>query len=146
MSNQGVDPTDLTIHADNGSSMASKSVATLLSDLGVTKTHSRPYTSNDNPYSEAQFKTPKYRPGRERVTGSEFFRRYHFEHWHSGIGLMTPADVHNGYGEVTRSARAHVLRRTYRDHPQRFVNKIPEPPELAKAVWINRPRELGLAG
>jgi putative transposase len=126
--------------------MASKSVATLLSDLGVTKTHSRPYTSNDNPYSEAQFKTPKYRPGRERVTGSEFFRRYHFEHWHSGIGLMTPADVHNGYGEVTRSARAHVLRRTYRDHPQRFVNKIPEPPELAKAVWINRPRELGLAG
>jgi putative transposase len=59
---------------------------------------------------------------------------------------MTPADVHNGYGEVIRSARARVLRRTYRDHPQRFVNKIPEPPELAKAVWINRPRELGLAG
>ena len=155
ITSQGVDPTDLTIHADNGASMASKSVATLLSDLGVTKTHSRPHTSNDNPYSEAQFKTLKYRPdfpdrfasvAEARVFVSKFFHWYHFEHRHSGIGLMTPADVHNGYGGLITNARAKVLRRAYRDHPERFVNKIPEPPKLAKSVWINRPEELGLTG
>lgn len=153
--NQGVDPRDLTIHADNGASMASKSVATLLSDLGVTKSHSRPHTSNDNPYSEAQFKTLKYRgdfPDRfgsltqARTFVSEFFHWYHFEHRHSGIGLMTPADVHDGYAGVITNSRAEVLRMAYQEHPERFVNKVPEPPKLAKTVWINRPEELERTG
>ena len=112
---QNVDRDTLTVHADNGSSMASKPVAFLLADLGVTKTHSRPHTSNDNPYSEAQFKTLKYRPGFPdcfasievaRAFCQDFFRWYNADHRHSGIGLLTPEVVHYGQAQVTYDARA----------------------------------------
>ncbi|MHB8190437.1 MAG: IS3 family transposase [Ferrimicrobium sp.] len=150
IANEGVDPNQLTIHADNGASMASHSVGELMATLGVRKSHSRPHTSNDNPFSEAQFKTLKYRGdfprrfeslkhAREFFQG--FFRWYQFEHRHSGIGLMTPADVHDGYAELITQRRAKVLRRAYDAHPERFAAKIPEPPRLAPKVWINRPTQ-----
>ena len=147
---EGVDPNQLTIHADNGASMASHSVAEFLATLGVRKTHSRPHTSNDNPYSEAQFKTLKYRgdfPERfetieeARTFFAKFFSWYQYEHHHSGIALMTPADVHEGYAEAITERRAEVLRGAYQNHPERFVNKIPTPPTLNTEVWINRPTE-----
>jgi putative transposase len=140
----------LSVHADRGSSMASKPVAFLLADLGVTKSHSRPHTSNDNPYSEAQFKTLKYRPDFPDRFGSiedarafcrPFFAWYNTAHRHSGIGLMTPSDVHHGRAaEVTR-ARQHVLDRASQANPERFVRKHPQPPRLPEAAWINRPHE-----
>ena len=140
----------LTVHADNGSSMASKPVAFLLADLGVTKTHSRPHTSNDNPYSEAQFKTLKYRPDFPDTFGSladarvfcqGFFTWYNTEHYHCGIGYHHPIDVHYGRAEVVRQARAEVLAAAYTRNPERFVRKHPEPPALPTAVWINKPDE-----
>ena len=145
---QGIEPGQLTIHADRGSSMASKPVALLLADLGVAKSHSRPHTSNDNPYSEAQFKTLKYRPGFPDRFGSiedarsfcrRFFAWYNTEHRHSGIGLLTPATVHAGRAEDVRAARAITLAQAYSDHPERFVRRPPTPPELPTAVWINPP-------
>jgi len=145
---QGIEEGQLIVHADRGSSMRSKAVALLLSDLGVTKTHSRPYTSNDNPYSEAQFKTMKYRPEFPKRFGSiedarrfcqGLFEWYNKEHRHSGIGLLTPEVVHYGQAEGVRKARKETLLRAYRLHPERFVNKIPKPPELPKAAWINKP-------
>ena len=145
---QEVDSTKLTIHADRGSSMRSKCVAMLLSDLGVTKTHSRPHVSNDNPYSESQFKTMKYRPEFPNRFGSiedarafcsEFFRWYNREHHHSGIGLLTPEMVHYGLAEQVSQARLETLQNAYRQHPERFVRKMPEPPRLPTAVWINPP-------
>jgi putative transposase len=145
---QGIAEGQLIIHADRGSSMRSKAVALLLSDLGVTKTHSRPYTSNDNPYSEAQFKTMKYRPEFPDRFGSiedarsfcqGFFEWYNKEHRHSGIGLLTPEVVHYGQAQNVRQRREETLLRAYRLHPERFVNKVPKPPELPKAVWINKP-------
>lgn len=145
---QGVDRGQLTIHADNGSSMASKPVAFLLADLGVTKTHSRPYTSTDNPYSEAQFKTLKYRPDfpdrfasilDSRSWGRGFFSWYNHDHRHSGIGLMTPAMVHYGRAEQVRDKRASILTAAYAAHPERFVHGPPRPPALPEAVWINKP-------
>ena len=145
---QGIEPDELTIHADRGSSMKSKTVALLLSDLGVTKSHSRPHVSNDNPYSEAQFKTLKYRPEFPKRFGSledarlfcgEFFRWYNMEHYHSGLGLMTPYDVHYGLAEERRARRAEVLARAYARHPERFVRGMPRPAELPKEVWINKP-------
>ena len=147
---QGVDRDALTVHADNGSSMASKPVAFLLADLGVTKTHSRPHTSNDNPYSEAQFKTLKYRPDFPDTFGSladarafcrGFFTWYNTAHYHSGIGYHHPADVHYGRVQATRQARADVLTVAYTRNPERFVRKHPEPPALPPAVWINKPDE-----
>ncbi len=138
----------LTIHADRGSSMTSKPVAFLLSDLGVTKTHSRPYTSTDNPYSEAAFKTLKYRPGfparfqsinEAREFCREFFRWYNESHRHSGIGLMTPTDVHHGRAEQTHAARAQVLNAAYAATPERFVRRPPQPPTPPTAAWINKP-------
>ncbi len=138
----------LTVHADRGSSMTSKPVAMLLSDLGVTKTHSRPYTSTDNPYSEAQFKTLKYRPGFPKRFGSieharafcrEFFGWYNGEHRHSGIGLMTPATVHHGRAEQTHAERARVLDAAYAANPERFVRRAPTPPPVPAAAWINKP-------
>ena len=146
---QGVQPGQLTIHADRGSSMTAKPVAFLLADLGVTKTHSRPHTSNDNPYSESQFKTLKYCPQFPERFGSledarcfckEFFAWYNSEHHHSGIGLLTLEDVH--YGRVDRviAARQEVLSAAYARHPERFVRKPPIPPAVPPAVWINPPR------
>ncbi len=138
----------LTIHADRGSSMTSKPVAFLLADLGVTRTHSRPYTSTDNPYSEAQFKTLKYRPGfparfdsieQARAFCREFFRWYNHQHRHSGIGLMTPATVHHGLAEQTHAARRRVLDAAYAARPERFVRQPPRPPALPTGAWINKP-------
>lgn len=145
---QEADSTTLTIHADRGSSMKSKCVAMLLSDLGVTKTHSRPHTSNDNPFSESQFKTMKYRPefpkrfgciedARQFCVG--FFDWYNRQHHHSGIGLMTPETVHYGLAEQVTLVRRQALEEAYRQHPERFVRKQPEPPRLPDAVWINPP-------
>ena len=145
---QEADPSRLTIHADRGSSMKSKCVAMLLSDLGVTKTHSRPHVSNDNPFSESQFKTMKYRPEYPDRFGSvedarafcvDFFRWYNQEHHHSGIALMTPETVHYGMAESVCLKRNTTLERAYQLHPERFVRKQPESPQLPHAVWINPP-------
>jgi putative transposase len=145
---QEADPSKLTIHADRGSSMKSKCVAMLLADLGVTKTHSRPHVSNDNPFSESQFKTMKYRPefpGRfgcmvdARLSCGGFFDWYNREHHHSGIALLTPEMVHYGLADQVSQARLGTLQQAYRQHPERFVRKSPEPPRLPEAVWINPP-------
>jgi len=145
---QGIAAGQLTIHADRGSSMASKPVALLLADLGVAKSHSRPHTSNDNPYSEAQFKTLKYRPTFPARFGSledarafcrTFFRWYNGEHRHSGIALYTPADVHHGRVPALEQVRAGVLAGAYAAHPERFVRRPPRPAALPDTVWINKP-------
>src|SRR4051794_6850732 len=145
---QAVPAGQLTLHADRGSSMTSKPVAFLLADLGVTKTHSRPHVSNDNPYSEAQFKTLKYRPGFPACFASmeearsfchDFFRWYNAEHRHSGIGLMTPQVVHYGQAQNAYDARAQVLADAHAAHPERFVHHAPQPPQLPTAAWINPP-------
>jgi len=146
---QGIGRDQLTIHADRGSAMRSKPVAFLLADLGVTKTHSRPYTSTDNPYSEAQFRTMKYRPDfpdrfnsllDSRSFCRGFFPWYNEEHRHSGIGLMTPAAVHFGRAHAVHEERARVLAAAYAERPERFVHGLPRPPELPTAAWINRPK------
>jgi putative transposase len=146
---QHIERGQLTIHADRGSSMTSKPVAFLLADLGVTKTHSRPHTSDDNPYSEAQFKTLKYRPDFPARFGSiedarnfcqVFFPWYNTEHRHTGIGLLTPEVLHYGLANEVRAARAAVLKTAYLAHPERFVRKIPVPPTLPEAAWINKPK------
>ncbi len=138
----------LTVHADRGTSMRSKPVAFLLADLGVLKSHNRPYTSTDNPYSEAQFKTLKYRPGfparfdsieHARAFCRQFFRWYNGEHRHSGIGLMTPATVHYGRSEQTHADRQRVLDAAYSATPERFVRRPPTPPIVPTAAWINKP-------
>lgn len=145
---QDIDRDQLSIHADRGSSMASKPVAFLLADLGVTKSHSRPHCSNDNPYSEAQFKTLKYRPDFPDTFGSlehartfcaAFYRWYNTEHRHSGIGMHTPFDVHHNRAAAVRAARAVTLSQAYAATPERFVRKHPEPPSLPGTAWINRP-------
>ena len=146
---QAVPPGQLTLHADRGSSMTSKPVAFLLADLGVTKTHSRPHVSNDNPYSEAQFKTLKYRPGfpnrfasieEARAFCQDFFRWYNAEHRHSGIGLLAPEVVHSGQAQAAYDARAQVLAAAHAAHPERFVRQAPRPPQLPTAAWINPPK------
>jgi putative transposase len=133
---QGIQPGQLLIHADRGSSMKSKPVALLLSDLGVTKTHSRPHTCDDNPYSESQFKTLKYRPDFPQRFGSladarafcqDFFNWYNTEHHHSGIGLMSPHVVHYGLAQDVFKAREKVLLAAYEKNPERFVRKVPVP-------------------
>ena len=150
---QEADPTQLTIHADRGSSMKSKCVALMLSDLGVTKTHSRPHVSNDNPFSESQFKTMKYRPefptrfgsiqdGRAFCVG--FFNWYNTEHHHSGIALLTPETVHYGLAEEVSRNRNVTLERAYQEHPERFVRKQPIAPQLPIAVWINPPARVSM--
>jgi putative transposase len=147
---QGIGHDQLTLHADRGSPMTAKPVAFLLADLGVTKSHSRPHCSNDNPYSESQFRTLKYRPDFPDRFGSfedahafcqRFFAWYNDEHRHSGIGYHTPADVHYGRAELVRARRAGVLDAAYAAHPERFVRKPPAPPELPTAAWINQPKE-----
>lgn len=147
---EGIAPEGLTLHADRGSAMTSKCVAHLLADLGVTKTHSRPHVSNDNPFSEAQFKTAKYHPSTPERFGSvedarawarSLFEWYNTEHHHSGIGLLTPAVVHAGRAEEVVAARQEVLRGAYERHPERFVRGVPRPAPLPTAVWINPPAE-----
>lgn len=141
----------LTLHADRGGAMTSKPLALLLADLSVTKTHSRPQVSNDNPYSEAQFKTLKYRPDYPAFFGSladarawaqAFFQWYNHEHKHSALGLLTPAMVHYRQTETVLAARQQVLWRAYDAHPERFVKGRPSPTALPPAVWINRPQPL----
>ena len=145
---QGIAPGQLTLHADRGGAMRSKPVALLLADLGVVKTHSRPYVSNDNPFSEAQFRTLKYCPQFPerfgsiedgRAFGREFFRWYNQDHRHSGLGFLTPAVVHFGQADVVRAHRDRVLAAAYAAHPERFVNGRPHPADLPAAVWINPP-------
>jgi len=145
---QRIVPGQLTMHADRGSSMKSHGVAMLLASLGVTKTHSRPHVSNDNPYSEAQFKTLKYCPAFPERFGSyqdglgfchAFFRYYNHEHRHSGIGLMTPYAVHHGLAPQITAARQSTLLAAYARHPERFVRKVPQPPVVPEAAWINPP-------
>jgi putative transposase len=147
---QGVTRDQLTIHADRGASMRSKTVALLLSDLGVLKTHSRPHVSNDNPYSESQFKTMKYCPQFPDRFGciqdargfcGEFFNYYNNDHHHSGIGLLTPATVHYGKAEQVVAMRQETLLAAYRAHPERFVRRPPQPPALPRQAWINPPVE-----
>ena len=140
----------LTIHADRGSSMKSKAVALLLADMGITKSHSRPYVSDDNPFSEAQFKTLKYRPGFPERFGSiqdakafcrTFFDWYNNVHYHSGLNWLTPAMVHYGQAGPVLERRQHALDRALRQHPERFVHgprKIAGPPDK---VWINPPAD-----
>jgi putative transposase len=146
---QGIEPDTLTIHADRGASMKSKLVAHLLADLGVTKTHSRPHVSNDNPYSEAQFKTLKYCPEFPERFGSiqdaryfcqDFFTYYNKEHRHSGIALMTPEQVHYGMADQIIKARSEVLQSAFGKHPERFKGKMPLPQPLPEAAWINKPK------
>lgn len=145
---QNIERGQLTIHADRGSSMKSKTVANLLVDLGVIKTHSRPHVSNDNPYSEAQFKTLKYCPEFPGNFGSiqdarafcrTFFDWYNNDHHHSGIALMTPQQVHCGLAEKIYSKRCETLEAAFRQKPLRFKNKIPTPEKPPEAVWINKP-------
>ena len=146
---QGITPGQLTVHADRGSSMKSKPVAFLLADLGVTKTHSRPHVSDDNPFSEAQFKTLKYRPEFPENFGCvedarnhcrDFFPWYNTEHHHSGIALHTPYDVHHGLAAQRSTERQQTLLAAFQAHPERFPNGVPKPPQLDVAVWINKPK------
>jgi putative transposase len=142
-------PGELTLHADRGSAMTAKTVAQLLVDLDVAKTHSRPHVSDDNPYSEAQFKTLKYRPDFPDRFGSEqdarafcvpFFDWYNTEHHHSGLALLTPADVHFGHGAARLTARDATLAAAHAAHPERFVGGTPHAPRPPTAAWINPPK------
>src|SRR4030095_16461588 len=150
---QGIGRAQLTVPADRGSAMTSKPVALLLADLGVTKTHGRPHVSNDNPFSEAQFKTLKYRPefpGRfgsiqdGRAHAHVFFPCDSTDHHHAGPGLLTPADVHHGLAEQRVAARATVLASAYAAHPERFPAGPPAPAALPTTVWINPPKRSAL--
>lgn len=145
-----IEPGQLTVHADRGPSMKSKPVALLLADLGATKTHSRPHVSNDNPFSESQFKTMKYRPEfperfgciqDARVFGRTFFNWYNNEHYHSGLNLLTPAAVHFGEDGDIIQRRQRVLELAYARTPERFVNKKPKALAPPSEVWINPPHK-----
>jgi putative transposase len=145
----GVARDRLTLHADRGAAMTAKATGHLLVDLGVTKSHSRPYQSNDNPYSESQFKTMKYRPEFPDRFGAiqdarafcrHFFTWYNTEHHHSGIGLLTPQQVHTGRADDVRQKRQTVLDQAHAKHPNRFVRHRPTPPALPAAAWINPPK------
>ena len=145
---QQIEAEQLTLHADRGSSMKSKAVAHLLGDLGVTKTHSRPHVSNDNPYSEAQFKTLKYCPQFPERFGSiqdarafcqPFFNWYNKEHRHSGIALMTPEQVHYDMNKQIFQHRSDILAAAFEKNPNRFKGQLPVPKSLPKAAWINKP-------
>jgi putative transposase len=147
---ENIAPGTLTLHADRGTSMRSKPVAALLIDLEVAKTHSRPHVSDDNPYSEAQFKTLKYRPDFPDRFGSiedarahcqKFFHWYNNEHRHGGIGLMAPAAVHHGTATALNEQRALTLDAAFAAHPIRFKGVAPKPPALPTAAWINPPKK-----
>ena len=145
---QGIEPGQLGVHADRGSSMKSKAVALLLSDLGIAKTHSRPHVSNDNPFSEALFKTLKYRPVVPERFGAiedargcfgDLFVWYNDDHHHGALGLLTPRDVHHGLAEARLDDRAIVLSAAYDLHPERFPHGRPKPAIPPTEVWINKP-------
>jgi len=149
---QSIEPEQLILHADRGSSMKSKSVAFLLADLGVTKTHSRPHVSNDNPYSEAQFKTLKYRPEFPQRFGClqdaqshcrTFFDWYNTQHLHTGIAMLTPQAVHYGEADTILKHRTEILEAARMKNPVRFKGKSLALPELPEAAWINKPSEEG---
>jgi putative transposase len=153
LATHGIDRDQLTLHADRGTSMTSKPVAQLLVDLGVARSHSRPHVSNDNPYSEAQFKTLKYCPafpGRfgsiehARAFCAAFFDHYNHQHRHAGIGLHTPASVHYGTATEIRAARAETLTAAYQANPARFRHQPPTPPKLPQVAWINEPNREAL--
>lgn len=144
----GIEPGQLTIHADRGSSMTSKPVALLMSDMGITKTHSRPHVSNDNPYSEAQFKTTKYRPDFPKTFNNieharsflgDFVAWYNDEHHHSGLEMHTPADVHFGRADQRTQERQQVLDKAFESRPERFPHGRPLAKLPPSAVWINKP-------
>ena len=148
IASQGITRGQLTLHADRGTSMTSKPVAQLLVDLGVARSHSRPHVSNDNPYSEANFKTLKYCPAfpgsfgsiqHARVFCEQFFAYYNHEHRHSGIGLHTPASVHHDTATEIRAERAATLDAAYAANPDRFRGRRPTPPKLPTVAWINSP-------
>ncbi len=148
LATHGIEPHQLSLHADRGTSMTSKPVAQLLVDLGVARSHSRPHVSNDNPYSEAQFKTLKYCPAFPGRFGSiedarafcrTFFDHYNHVHRHAGIGLHTPASVHYGTATEIRAQRAVTLNAAYAANPTRFRHRRPEPPTLRTVAWINEP-------
>ncbi len=143
-----VPPGQLTLHADRGGPMKAKATALLLADLGVTRSHNRPHTSNDNPFSESHFKTLKYQPRFPQRFGCiedarsfcrTFFNWYNQDHHHAGIGLMTPDQVHYGQTDAVHAARQATLDRAFRDNPERFVKKAPTPPAKPTAAWINPP-------
>ncbi len=145
---EGIESSQLTLHADRGSSMTSKPVALLLADLGVTKTHSRPHVSNDNPFSESSFKTLKYRPDfpdrfgcdqDARAHCARFFDWYNHQHRHGALALCTPHDVHRGLAADTLARRAVILDAAFLAHPERFPRGRPVPPPLPSEVWINKP-------
>lgn len=152
---EAIGRTPLTVHADRGGPMQGKPVALLLADLGVTRSHSRPRVSNDNPYSESQFKTLKYHPTFPARFGSlvdargycaHFFHWYNTVHRHMGIGWHTPADMHTGLAHARRAQRATVLDAAYAARPERFVRRAPVPPRLPTAVWINPPQPVACDG
>jgi len=143
-----VPPGQLTLHADRGGPMKARATALLLADLGVTRSHNRPHTSNDNPFSESHFKTLKYQPRFPQRFGCiedarsfcrRFFDWYNGDHHHAGIGLMTPDQVHYGQADAVHAARQQTLALAFRANPERFVNKPPTPPDKPTAAWINPP-------
>lgn len=145
---QGIEPGQLVVHSDRGAPMKAKSTALLYSDLGITASYSRPRVSNDNPFSESHFKTLKYRPAsperfhtleEARAFFAELFDWYNERHYHTGIALLTPSDVHHGRAEAIVAARQRVLDAAYERHPERFVRHPPRHPLPASAVWINPP-------
>jgi putative transposase len=145
---QGIEPGKLTIHSDRGPAMISKTVAQTMATLGVTKSHSRPHVSDDNPFSESQFKTLKYRPdfpsrfdslAHAEMHCRDFFGWYNHEHHHVNLGLMTPNDIHMGLARDKWNRRAQALAAKYAAHPERFPHGVPTPPPLPTAAWINKP-------
>jgi putative transposase len=147
---EGIQPGQLGLHSDRGPAMQSKTIAQLLIDLAVAQTFARPYTPNDNAYSEAQFKTFKYRPGFPEQFGSlaearawvqAFMQWYNYQHYHSALGLLTPAMVHHGQTQQVQIQRQQVLAAAYQTHPERFVGGQPTVAQLPASVWINRPPE-----
>jgi putative transposase len=146
----GIAPGTLTLHADRGTSMRAKTLADLLVDLNIARSHSRPHVSDDNPYSESQFKTMKYRPEfpprfgcieDARLYCQRFFDWYNFEHRHSGIGYMTPHNLHSGQANAITAIRHRALDAAFLAHPERFKNQRPQPPAVPTAAWINPPKK-----
>jgi putative transposase len=147
---QGIERDTLTLHQDRGSPMTSKTFAQACADLGVTTSFSRPRVSNDNPFSESQFKTFKYQPdfpgsfddiAHAKRHTHDFIEWYNNEHHHAGIGFMTPSDVHHGLAAAKWHARAEALAVAYAAHPERFSHGPPTPPALPTHVWINQPSD-----
>ena len=150
LSRENIEPGQATVHADRGSEMTAQSVCTLLDKLGVVRSHSRPHVSDDNPYSEAQFRTLKYHRDFPERFGSlqdgevflrGFFTAYNYQHHHSGIVMLTPATVHEGCATEILAVRHDTMLEAYAAHPERFVRGAPKLVQLPPAVWINPPRE-----